>query len=93
MNDNKNAGIFGECLKKYFSENFSSSQSETFLFYLSSLMSSKNTEQQVFSEHGLFYESDDDRKLIKFNRVREVHGLLYKFSNTKLKKLLRSKDL
>jgi hypothetical protein len=86
MNDNENAGIYSECLKKYSSEKIFSSQSETFLFYLSGLMSSKNTEQQVFSEHGLFYESDEKKKLIKFSRVREIHGLLYKFSNTKLKK-------
>jgi hypothetical protein len=93
MNDNNNQVIYSERLKKYSSEKFSSNQSETFLFYLSSLMSSKNTEQQVSLEHGLFYEAEEKRRSKKVDRVREVHGLLYKFSYTKLKNLLKNKDL
>jgi hypothetical protein len=93
VKDNKNEVIYSEWLKKYSSEKFSSNQSETFMFYLSSLMSSKNTEQQVSLEHGLFYEAEEKKRSRKLNRVREVHGLLYKFSYTKLKNLLQNKDL
>jgi hypothetical protein len=91
--DVEDAVVYGEWLKKYSSEKFSSNKSQTFLFYLSNLMSSKSTEQQVSSEHGLFYEAEEKKRSNKFNKVRNFHGLLYKFSYKKLKNLLKNKDL
>jgi hypothetical protein len=93
MKNNENVVIYSEWLKKYSKEKFSSNQSQTFLFYLSSLMSSKNTEQQVSLDHGLFYEAEEKKRSKQLAIVMKVHSLLYKFSYTKLKKLLKNKDL
>ena len=64
-----------------------------YLFYLSILMSTRQTEEVVSFKHSSIYKQSDEERAQQFDEIKQVHEVLYKFSYSKFKRLLKKQEL
>jgi hypothetical protein len=87
------SSYYHTCLCAYSSERLNEPADDDFLFYLSSIMSSRNTEEFLLKEESSSWECSRENKSKKLNEIKSISDVFFKFSSSKMKKLLRIKEV
>jgi hypothetical protein len=89
----KDQFFYEKCLRKFVEEKLKLPIASNLLFYLSSLMSPKDTEKSALLEGSCMFESNEDTKAAKLKEIQEIHDVLYKFSHSKFERFLKNKEV
>jgi hypothetical protein len=87
--------FYDKCLRKYAVEKLNLPARNSLLFYLSCIISPKNSEELLSAENSCAYEekhSKKSKKSKKLSEIKEVYNVLYQYSHAKFKRLLKNKN-